>query len=211
MQQAIVSEAQTQRDAPTLGMWVFLASEVMFFGALFLGYPGYRAPYPAAFADASRHLNAALGAINTGVLLTSSTAMALAVHAAQVGKRRRLVIFLLITLALGVLFLCIKAVEYYQEYREHLMPLFGLPFIYDGASPDRAKLLFHLYFIMTGLHALHLTIGIVVIAIMTFLALRGHFSPERHAGIELTGLYWHFVDLVWIFVFPLLYLIKLRP
>ena len=211
MAQAIASDVETQRDTPTLGMWVFLASEVMFFGALFLGYTVYRALYPVVFADASRHLNAALGAINTGVLLTSSTAMALAVHAAQVGKRRRLVIFLLGTLALGVLFLCIKAVEYYQEYREHLMPLFGLPFIYDGASPERAKLFFHLYFIMTGLHALHLSIGIVVIAIMTFLALRGHFSTERHTAIELTGLYWHFVDLVWIFVFPLLYLIKLRP
>src|SRR5258708_5026998 len=171
MAQAIVSDAQTQRDAPTLGMWVFLASEVMFFGALFLGYTVYRALYPAAFADASRHLNAALGAINTGVLLTSSTAMALAVHAAQTGKRRQLVIFLLCTLALGVLFLCIKVVEYYQEYREHLMPLFGLPFIYDRASPERAKIFFHLYFIMTGLHALYSSRGMVVRAILSFFAL----------------------------------------
>jgi len=210
MAQAIASEAQIRRETPTLSMWVFLASEVMFFGALFLGYTVYRALYPAVFAEASRHLNAALDAINTAVLLTSSTSMALAVHAAQTGKRRRSVLFLLGTLALGVLFLCIKGVEYYQEYREQIMPLFGLPFVYDGASPERARLFFYLYFIMTGLHALHLSIGIIVVTIMTFLSLRGHFSPEHYTGIELTGLYWHFVDLVWIFVFPLLYLIKLK-
>src|SRR5262249_8453958 len=214
----MVSRAESQpqaienREMATLGMWVFLASEVMFFGALFLGYSVYRSLYSAAFAEASRHLNVALGSVNTAVLLCSSVTMALAVHEAQVGKRGRLLGFLLLTMGLGFVFLGIKGLEYYQEYREHLMPLFSLPFVYEGSAPvQRAELFFHLYFIMTGLHALHLTIGILVVGLVAFLASRGHYSPERYSTVELAGLYWHFVDLVWIFVFPLLYLIKLRP
>jgi cytochrome c oxidase subunit III len=196
-------------EIPTLGMWVFLSTEVMFFGALFLGYAVYRATYPQAFAEASHHLNATLGSINTAVLLVSSLMMALAVRAAQVGHRSTLAAFLMLTLMLGLLFLGIKALEYYQEYREHLMPLFGLPFDYEGNSPERARLFFHLYFILTGLHAIHLTIGIVVVGSMAILALRNHFSPQHYALVEVAGLYWHFVDLVWIFVFPLLYLVRL--
>ncbi len=196
-----------ERETNTLGMWIFLATEVMFFGVLFLGYTVYRGSYPVAFADASRHLNTLIGGVNTAVLLCSSTAMALAIHAIQVGQRRNLIRLLLLTALLGIVFMVLKAIEYYGDYREHLMPLFGLPFIYDGPAPEQAKLFFHLYYIMTGFHALHLTIGIIVILIMAFLSWRGHFSAEKHIPVELTGLYWHFVDIVWIFLFPLLYLI----
>jgi cytochrome c oxidase subunit III len=194
-----------QHESASLGMWVFLATEVMFFGGLFMAYIANRYSYPAAFAVGSQRLDALLGGLNTAVLLTSSLTMALAVHAAQTARRRSLVVFLLATLVLGALFLGIKGVEYYNDYQAGLMP--GLHFTYDGADAQKVQLFFIIYFMMTGLHAIHLTIGIAVVLVVTLLAWRGRFPPEHATPVEVLGLYWHFVDIVWVFLFPLLYLI----
>lgn len=198
---------EQQYESARLGMWAFLATEVMFFGGLFLGYTVYRAAYPEAFSEASHHLPRMIGAINTGVLLGSSLAMALAVHAAQVGKRKHLIGFLLLTMLLGSVFLGIKAYEYYDKYEQHLMPLAGLPFTWEGDNPGRAQMFYNFYFAMTGFHALHMILGISVLAVLVVLAWRDWFSPEYFTPVEMTGLYWHFVDIVWVFLYPLLYLI----
>jgi cytochrome c oxidase subunit III len=197
---------EQQKEASTLGMWVFLATEVLFFGGLFLTYTVYRNLYPGAFAAASRELDVLLGGVNTAVLITSSLTMALAVHAAQTGNRRALMLLLVATMALGGVFLGIKSVEYYHKFVEHHVP--GPSFQF--AEPEYAKnaqLFFSLYFMMTGLHALHMIIGIGIMLFMLWWAWNGTITPEYHAPIEISGLYWHFVDIVWIFLFPLLYLI----
>ena len=194
-----------QREADTLGMWLFLASEVLFFGALFTAYATYRFLYPEAFAEGSHHLNVVYGTINTAVLLCSSLSVALAVHAAQNGNRRRLVTLLLLTMLFGVVFLGIKAVEWYVDYEEGLIP--GIRWTQEGEGANQLQLFFSLYFIMTGLHAIHMIIGIGVWAVITFMAWRGRITREKHMPVEITGLYWHFVDIVWVFLFPLLYLI----
>ena len=194
-----------QREADTLGMWLFLASEVLFFGALFTAYATYRFLYPEAFAEGSHHLNAVYGTINTAVLLCSSLSVALAVHAAQNGNRRRLVTLLLLTMLFGVVFLGIKAVEWYVDYEEGLIP--GIRWTQEGEGANQLQLFFSLYFIMTGLHAIHMIIGIGVWAVITFMAWRGWITHEKYMPVEITGLYWHFVDIVWVFLFPLLYLI----
>jgi cytochrome c oxidase subunit III len=200
-------DLEQQRDASTLGMWIFLATEVMFFGVLFLGYTAYRVVYYASFAEGSHHLKLLLGSVNTAVLLSSSLTMALAIHAAQLGRSRALVGFLLMTMLLGAAFLGIKALEYYYEYEEHLVP--GLNFAFSGPNPGHVEIFFILYFFMTGLHAFHLTVGIGLVAVIAFLAWRGRYTSEYHTPVELTGLYWHFVDVIWVFLFPLLYLIDL--
>ena len=186
-------------------MWVFLITEIMFFGGVFAGYTVYRNAYPEAFAEASRHLGVVLGAINTAVLICSSLTMAMAVHAAQIGRRKALVTFLLLTIALGSLFLGIKVVEYSHKFHEHLVP--GAAFLYEGPHAPQAEIFFSFYFAMTGMHALHMIIGIAIISVLVFLSWRGRFTPEYYWPVELTGLYWHFVDIVWIYLFPLLYLI----
>ncbi|MBI3942990.1 MAG: cytochrome c oxidase subunit 3 family protein, partial [Chloroflexi bacterium] len=191
-----------------LGMWVFLATEVLFFGGLFMAYIAYRFLYPNAFAEGSRHLNVWLGSTNTAVLLCSSLTMALAVHSVRVDNRKLLVIFLLATMLLGILFLGIKAIEYYVDYQEHLIP--ALNFSVEGPDARQVEIFFLLYFFMTGLHAIHLIIGVCIIALMAFLAWRNHFSAERYMPVEITGLYWHFIDIVWVFLFPLLYLVDLH-
>jgi len=195
------------------GMWVFLATEVLVFGALFTGYTVYRAENAEAFAAISRRLNLLIGGVNTVVLLTSSLTMVLAVQATQVGKRRRQLTCLTLTALLGVAFLVLKAVEYYGDYREQLVPglAFDLrPWLQLRISPQPVQLFLMFYFIMTGLHALHLTVGIGVIAVQAVLAGRGVFTPENYVPVELAGLYWHFVDIVWIFLLPLLYLVGTR-
>lgn len=198
-------DLEQQHEASWLGMWVFLTTEVMFFGGLFLGYAVYRGSYAHAFGMASEHLDIALGTINTAVLLCSSLTMALAVHATQLGNKRTAVIFLLITIALGSVFLGIKGVEYYHKYEESLIP--GHNFQFENADPRHAQIFFSFYFVMTGMHALHMVIGIGLLAVMALLTRAGRFSPEHAAPIEIAGLYWHFVDIVWVFLFPLLYLI----
>ena len=218
---------EQQREAGTLGMWVFLVTEIMFFGALFLAYTLYRYKYPEAFAAASNHLDLRLGAINTVVLIFSSFTMAMAVYSTQVGKRRNSIICLLLTIVLGLTFLGIKAVEYHDKYRDSLIPgqlIPGRPFnpavakpgeeadehklhLPPGATVKNVEMFYWIYFAMTGMHALHMIIGVGLLTVLTIMAWRGRFNPEYHAPIEISGLYWHFVDIVWIFLFPLLYLL----
>jgi len=199
------AEVGQQREALTLGMWVFLVTEVMFFGGLFTGYAVYRATFPQSFAEASRHLDMWLGGINTCLLITSSLFMALAVHDAQSDRRRALTRNLLVTAALGAGFLLIKFVEYGHKIDEGLFP--GTSFEFDGTDVAAAQLFFGLYFVMTGMHALHMIIGIGGLIVLAVPAARGRFAGRRFMTVEIFGLYWHFVDLVWIFLFPLLYLI----
>jgi cytochrome c oxidase subunit 3 len=200
-------DAIQQHDASGLGMWVFLVTEILFFGGLFTVYTVYRSIYPRAFGHASSELDIMLGSINTAVLITSSLTMALAVHTAQTSRNRRLLAFFLCaTIVLGGVFLGIKGIEYAHKFHEHHVP--GPAFRYTGADPQEAELFFCLYFLMTGLHALHMVIGVGILAVLVVLALRGRFGPDYFTPIELTGLYWHFVDIVWIFLFPLLYLVE---
>jgi cytochrome c oxidase subunit III len=194
-----------QKEAATLGIWVFLVTEVLFFGGLFATYTIYRAWYPEAFAAASHELDVTLGTINTVVLITSSLTMALAVHAAQLGQRKLLLLFLAATMILGSTFLGIKSVEYYHKFAEHHVP--GPGFQFEREHFRHAQLFFSLYFIMTGLHAVHMVIGIGIMLVMFWWSWRGTITADYYGPIEISGLYWHFVDIVWIFLFPLLYLI----
>jgi cytochrome c oxidase subunit III len=194
-----------QGEASTLGMWVFLVTEVLFFGGLFLVYLVYRSTYPEAFIAGSHELDVVLGGINTAVLITSSLTMALAVHAAQTGHRRTLITLLLVTMVLGAAFLGIKSVEYYHKFVEHHVP--GPGFQFEEEYIRHAQLFFSLYFIMTGLHALHMIIGLGIMTWMLWWSWRGVITAEYYSPIEISGLYWHFVDIVWIFLFPLLYLL----
>lgn len=198
-------DIEQQHESAALGMWIFLATEVLFFGGMFLGYAVYRGMYSSAFGQASRHLDVWLGGINTAALLCSSLTMALGVRAAQLGGRRTVVLFLLATIALASLFLGIKTVEYYHKYEEHLIP--GSHFEFAAPHANHAQLFFSFYFAMTGMHALHMIIGIGIMLLLILLTLRNRFSAEYHSPIEMTGLYWHFVDIVWVFLFPLLYLV----
>jgi cytochrome c oxidase subunit 3 len=200
--------AAQQKDASTLGMWIFLITEVMFFGGIFLAYTVYRRTYSEIFAVASTSLNVYIGAANTVVLLCSSFTMVLAVRAAQLGKTKAIVLFLILTLILGGVFLGVKAYEWNEKYVEHHIP--GPTFHLDGVAPDQqghAQLFFSLYFAMTGLHALHMVIGTGLLGVLIWQARKGRFSAEYMTPVDLTGLYWHFVDIIWIFLFPLLYLI----
>ena len=199
------NDLEQQHAASWIGMWVFLATEVMFFGGMFACYTVYRFWYAEAFTSASNHLDVWLGAINTVVLIGSSFTMALAVYNAETGRTKPLIYFLLLTIVLGLVFLGIKFYEYHTKFEEHLVP--GSSFQYEGPLARQAEIFFSLYFAMTGMHAVHMIIGIGLLAALVFKARRGRFSALYHTPVELTGLYWHFVDIVWIFLFPLLYLI----
>jgi cytochrome c oxidase subunit 3 len=199
------TEAQ-QKDASTLGMWIFLITEVMFFGGMFTAYTVYRRAYSDAFAVASASLNVTIGAINTAVLLVSSFSMVLAVRAAQLGQRRMIVLFLVLTLIFGGIFLGVKAYEWNEKFEQHHVP--GPSFHLEGVPQQgHAQLFFSLYFAMTGLHALHMVIGVGIISWLIWLARKGTFTAEYNTPVDMVGLYWHFVDIIWIFLFPLLYLI----
>jgi len=197
---------EQQQESATLGMWIFLATEILFFGGMFLGYTVYRTMYHEAFGEASRRLGIVLGTINTGVLLCSSLTMAMSVHEVRLGNRKTAAWLLIATMALGAGFLGIKFYEYHQKYEEHLIP--GPSFIWDGQDAKHAPLFFLFYFIMTGMHAVHMIIGIVMLAILLVLTLRGKINSVYYSPVELGGLYWHFVDIVWVFLFPLLYLVE---
>jgi len=199
------SDPRQRRDASDLGMWLFLTTETLFFGVLFAGYVIMRARFPHAFAAAGRHTDFALGTANTALLLTSSLCMALAVATAEVNRRRATLIWLGATAALGIAFLAIKGFEYHAEYVEHLVP--ALDFRFDARDFRGAEIFFWLYFVMTGVHALHLTAGVAVVVLMAARLARSGFGKQTPLSIELAGLYWHFVDIVWIFVYPCLYLI----
>ena len=198
-------DLEQQHEASWLGMWIFIATEVMFFGGMILGYAYYRSLYPQAFAEASNHLDVWLGSVNTAVLICSSFTMALAVHGAETGNNRAVVRFLLLTIVFGLVFLGIKFFEYYIKFEEHLVP--GSSFRFEGPMSRQAEIFFSFYFAMTGMHALHMIIGIGLLLWLVWRARRGEFSPVYHTPVELIGLYWHFVDIVWIFLFPLLYLV----
>lgn len=204
-----------QTESVFLGMWAFLATEVLFFGALFAAYFVYRYLYYDAYAaSATEYLNTGLGMVNTLVLLVSSFTMALGVHAAQMGNRAKTSLYLIATILLACVFLGVKVVEYKAKYDHHVMPgmaTFGEDFAHEADMKDidvnHARVFFSLYFCMTGLHALHIVIGIGALLTILFLNQRKWFSPSYYSPVEMVGLYWHFVDVVWVFLFPLLYLI----
>jgi cytochrome c oxidase subunit 3 len=203
-------DMEQQREAGSLGMWVFLVTEIMFFGGLFATYIIYRTLYLTAFEEGSRLLNVNFGAANTAVLIGSSLTMALAIHAAQAGKKKsEQVTYLVLTMILGAIFLFLKFnFEWRADYHEHLIPGFGFIIRPEwGAAGTHVPLYFCFYFFMTGLHALHMIIGFGILGTLTVMAQRGRFNSEYYAPLEVSGLYWHFVDIVWIFLFPLLYLI----
>jgi cytochrome c oxidase subunit III len=200
---------EQQRETASLGMWIFLSTEVLFFGGLFMTYTLNRSQYPDVFSDASKTIDLLPGAINTVVLIASSLTMALSVWASQAGRKKALTIFLIATLVLGSVFLGIKGYEYHQKYVEHHIPGWNFNFEpgADVATNAHAQLFFSLYFGMTGLHALHMIVGAGLLIWLIKQSLRGRFTPEYNTPVENIGLYWHFVDIVWIFLFPLLYLI----
>jgi cytochrome c oxidase subunit 3 len=225
------ADLEQQKEASTLGMWAFLVTEILFFGGMFTVYTVYRYLYYDAFAAGSHHLNWPLGSFNTAVLIGSSLTMALAVHCAALGRRRATVGWLLGTILLGSVFLGVKV----KEYSEKIAPCFADPaqnvaagrrpfegclvpgprfdaetLHLEGDEGRHVQLYFSLYFGMTGLHATHMIIGIPIIVILAVLAHRGRFGPHYSTPVEMTGLYWHFVDIVWIFLFPLLYLVGHR-
>jgi cytochrome c oxidase subunit 3 len=197
---------EQQKEAATLGMWLFLVQEVMFFGGLFLTYFLYRWRDPEAFAAASHELDLTLGLVNTVILIASSLTMAMAVHSAQTSRQKPLLGYLAATGALGLAFLVIKYFEYSEKWRHHLIPGTAA-FHFPGEIGGRAEKFFSLYFAMTGMHALHMVVGVAVLAWVFAKARRGAFDAHYYSPVENFGLYWHFVDIVWIFLFPLLYLI----
>jgi len=205
-----------QHGAASLGMWVFLATEVMFFGVLFLSVAIYHFLYPQETEKASERLNWIIGGINTVVLLVSSATIVLAVHYARLGKSRQVVIFLGLTALLGACFLGLKALEYYLDYRDYLIPGWRFDtdeWRRDGLSADQVphvKLFLFLYWVMTALHGLHVTIGICAVLVMLVLAWKGYFSQAYYSPVDVTALYWHFVDIVWIFLLPTLYLLGIH-
>ena len=200
---------EQQKESATLGMWIFLATEILFFGGMFLTYTINRHTYPAIFAECSKSLDLKLGGFNTVVLIASSLTMAMSVWSAQVGKKKLVTLFLVLTLLLGSVFLGVKAIEYHAKYEEHHIP--GASFNFepgsDVATNAHAQLFFSLYFAMTGLHAMHMVVGAGLLIWLVKESLKGRFTPEYNTPVENIGLYWHFVDIVWIYLFPLLYLI----
>lgn len=197
-----------QLDSAVLGMWLFLITEIMFFGGLFAGYAVYRMAAPDAFAAASSHLDIKLGGFNTVVLIFSSLTMALGVRAAQLGRNKAIFNYLVATLALGTVFLVVKAFEYHHKWVEGLIP--GAGFRFEGPHAQGAQMFFCFYFAMTGMHALHMIIGAGLLIYFMVQARKERYHPEYYGPIEIMGLYWHFVDIVWIFLFPLLYLLGLH-
>jgi cytochrome c oxidase subunit 3 len=212
---------EQQKESSTLGMWLFLVTEVMFFGGLFLAYVIYRRAYPEAFLLSSNKLDVLWGGINTAVLICSSLTMALAIWAAQVNWRKGIILFLIATIALGGVFLGIKTVEYKDKFTHHHVPG-RADFSFEeehptehiraiaARDPDLAKhaeIFFSLYFVMTGLHATHMIIGMIILGVLAWYAKKGTYDSSYYNPLEMTGLYWHFVDIVWIFLFPLLYLL----
>jgi cytochrome c oxidase subunit 3 len=196
-----------QASSAKLGMWLFLAQEVLFFSALFTAYFVFRSLYPETYEAAHYQLNATLGGVNTIVLLTSSLTMALAVRAAQTNNQKWTVINLSLTIAFAFAFLVVKYFEYSHKIHLGLLP--GAAYSYAGpAIPGAPQLFFALYFCMTGLHGIHVVAGIFVLSWILWRSAKGHFNSEYFTPVENVGLYWHLVDLVWIFLFPLLYLVK---
>jgi cytochrome c oxidase subunit 3 len=200
------TDAEQEFSANKFGFWLFLATEILLFGGLFVAYAVFRSMYPEMFHEAHLHLNRTLGGTNTVVLICSSLSMALAVRAAQTGQRARQVVLLVLTLLFAATFMVIKFFEYKEKIQHGLLPgLWYTP--HSGEDPVNGNLFFGLYFMMTGLHGLHVLAGMVAITWVLRKAIRGMFSSSWYTPVELVGMYWHLVDLIWIFLFPLLYLI----
>lgn len=199
------ANAQQQYECGNLGMWLFLITEVMFFGGMFGAYAIYRSWYPEAFQIASTATNVPLGAFNTVVLIVSSLTMALAVQSAQLGKQKRLAVMIILTMIFGSAFLGVKAIEYTEKWHHHHVP--GVNFVWEGEGGREVQILYCLYFAMTGMHAVHMVVGLGIMTWLLVTALQGKYGPKYYNPVEISGLYWHFVDIVWIFLFPLLYLI----
>jgi cytochrome c oxidase subunit 3 len=199
------ADAEQQYDAAKLGMWLFLMTEILLFGGLFAVYVIFRSVNPDMFYQAHKFLNVTLGTANTCVLITSSVSMALAIRSMQTGNKRGALIGLYITLALAAVFLVIKYFEYSHKF--HLGQLPGRYYTFTGVPGTNPHIFFGIYFAMTGLHGLHVLVGMSLITWMIVRTHRDHFSATYSTPLELTGLYWHLVDMIWIYLFPLLYLI----
>ena len=199
------SSLSRQNEAMRLGMWLFLATEILLFAGLFTGYAVYRVQFGEAFAECSRHLELTLGTVNTVVLITSSLTVALAIHFARTDRPRAAAVCLVLTLLFALAFLGIKAVEYSEHFHERSLP--GKYYAFEKVKVPGAAMFFSLYFIMTGLHGLHVVAGMLVLGWILRRTLQGRYSSRYYTGLELGGLYWHLVDLIWIFLYPLLYLI----
>lgn len=202
------SDAEHHSVANHLGIWTFLTTEILFFGGMFASYSVYRWFNPQAFALGSEHLIFWVGTVNTGLLLTSSLFMALADLAVKAGERRRLAWFLIAAWALGAVFLALKGYEYYRTAAEHHVPGAYFGFHWDGPDGPQVELFMVLYFAMTGLHAVHMLFGLGAVGWLIWLNHRGRLTPQRHEPVAMVALYWHFVDCVWVFLYPLLYLIR---
>jgi cytochrome c oxidase subunit 3 len=196
---------EQQSGASSMGMWVFLITEIMFFGGMFMAYLAYRYEYFQAWQEGSQHMDFWIGTVNTAVLICSSLTMVLAVLAIQQGRRRLTSVMLSVTLCFAIAFLVLKGMEYHGHWLAHEFP--GPSFHFAGIDPRHVEMFFVLYFVMTGFHALHVLIGIGLVSTILYMNERGHFSADYHNPVENVGLYWHFVDLVWIYLYPLLYLI----
>jgi cytochrome c oxidase subunit III len=198
---------QQQREAGSLGMWLFLMTEILFFGGMFTAYTVYRSLHFASFEAGSHLLLVPFGATNTAVLICSSLTMALSIRSAQTGQSKNTtIVWLILTMILGAAFIGIKLYfEWYHDWVEGLVP--GLRWTNAAGHTPGVEQFFCFYFFMTGLHALHMVIGLGILTVLVWMTARGKFSPQYYAPLEISGLYWHFVDIVWIFLFPLLYLI----
>ena len=199
-------DLEVQSQAARLGMWLFLSTEILLFGGLFVGYALFRAVYPEGFHAASHHLSAELGLVDTFILITSSFTMAMAIYFVQQGKKNVAVALLLVTIAFGFGFLLVHGYEYYEDITAGALP--GKFFrVEELADKHGASMFFTLYFLMTGLHSLHVLIGAALLSVLTYFTWRGDYSARYMNPLENGGLYWHLIDLIWIFLYPLLYLI----
>jgi cytochrome c oxidase subunit 3 len=198
-------DSEQQFSAAKLGMWIFLGTEILMFGGLFAAYIFYRVLHPELFTMASKELNTMWGAVNTIVLIGSSLTVAMAIKSAQLNQKRNIAINLAITIALACVFMLIKYFEW--EHKFHLGIYPGRYYSFDGISHPQANIFFSLYYLMTGLHGIHVTIGIGLMIYLFIRARRGDFGEDYYNPVEITGLYWHLVDIIWIFLFPLFYLI----
>lgn len=198
-------DSDQQFDAAKFGMWIFLVTEILFFGGLFAAYIVYRAWYPELFTLASEELNTLWGGVNTLVLIGSSLTVAMAIKSAQLNQKKAITINLLITIALACVFMVIKYFEYTHKFEIGIFP--GEFYTYEGVDHPQANIFFSLYYMMTGLHGIHVVIGIGLMIWLVLRARKDHFDSEYYTPVEITGLYWHLVDIIWIFLFPLFYLI----
>ena len=203
--QAHFADAEQQRESAKMGMWVFLVTEILLFGGLFVAYGIFRAWYPEMFYNAHKFLDVTLGTLNTVVLITSSLTMALAIRSMQVNKKNETIIFLILTLLFALVFLVVKYFEYHHKIELGQLP--GKMYTFKGVEGNNPHIFFGVYFAMTGLHALHVIIGMIVITWALGRTFKNNFSDQYYTPLEMTGLYWHLVDMIWIFLFPLLYLI----